>query len=243
MLILGLRAGFSQPADSLFRMAAMEYKKGDYALAAQLYSDMIRDGVTSAEVYYNLGNCHFKMKDIGHAVLNYERALKLDARNPDVLYNLAIVNSLTKDDLQPAQRLFILQWWLDASSILPAQIWLGLHIFLFTIFLFFAGYFLIIKHDRKKRRGFRLAILSLVLSVLFLALGWQRHYSTQRVQEAVVVSEEVTVMSGPGADNTGLTDFHEGTKLQVLGVADDWYEIKSSDGHRGWVPGSDIEQI
>src|SRR5437762_3407876 len=39
---------------------------------------------------YNLGNAYFRQKDLGRAILNYERALALDQRHPEAQANLRI---------------------------------------------------------------------------------------------------------------------------------------------------------
>ncbi|MCX6292462.1 MAG: tetratricopeptide repeat protein, partial [Bacteroidetes bacterium] len=43
-----------------FNKAKEYYQKSDYENAARLYESIVKSGMVSAEVYYNLGNCYFK---------------------------------------------------------------------------------------------------------------------------------------------------------------------------------------
>ena len=66
MLPLAASAATKEKADSLY--AAEHYQE-----AAKQYEALLKQGVSS-DLYYNLGNCYYRMDDITRAVLNYERA-------------------------------------------------------------------------------------------------------------------------------------------------------------------------
>ena len=53
---------------------------------------VIGRGYESWELYYNLGNAFYKNRQIGPAILNYEKARKLAPNNEDVLFNLELAN-------------------------------------------------------------------------------------------------------------------------------------------------------
>ena len=54
------------------------YEKEAFAEAVVVYEDIIANKGVSADIYYNLGNCYYKLDDVARAILNYERALLLD---------------------------------------------------------------------------------------------------------------------------------------------------------------------
>jgi len=74
-------------AASLSAAAQQAYAEGDHASALQLF-DSVATVYSSTTLYYNLGNCHFKLGDIPRAILNYERALRLEPGAEDVQANL-----------------------------------------------------------------------------------------------------------------------------------------------------------
>ena len=54
------------------------YREGKYNEAAEIYRKLRASGMESAILYYNLGNCYYKLGENTQAILNYERALLLD---------------------------------------------------------------------------------------------------------------------------------------------------------------------
>ena len=54
------------------------YEKEQYRDAAEAYEAVLKNEGVASDVYYNLGNCYYKMDEIPLAVLNYERAFLLD---------------------------------------------------------------------------------------------------------------------------------------------------------------------
>ena len=67
----------AQTPRQLMQQGNDAYAKSDFAEAVRLYNTVLDAGYQSADLYYNLGNAHFRMEDYGLAILNYERALRL----------------------------------------------------------------------------------------------------------------------------------------------------------------------
>ena len=49
------------------------YREGKYNEAAEIYRKLRAGGMESAILYYNLGNCYYKLGENTQAILNYER--------------------------------------------------------------------------------------------------------------------------------------------------------------------------
>ncbi len=229
--------------DELFRKAHDAYKNGDFAEAGQLYMKMLDSGVISADIYYNLGNSYYRQQKFAEAILNYERALRIRPGDANVRYNLNLANGFIKDEIITAKPLFILVWWHKVASLLPSAFWLIVHIILFILSLFFTARFLITRSGKNKLRGFRIAVLIMSVSLLFLAISVQSQYDTKIKKEAVIMSESTVVRSGPGIIANSLGEYHAGTRVKVLKEDVDWFEVKTADGHIGWVSGKDLEII
>lgn len=69
------------------------YHRGDYREARRHYEHILRYGVASPDVEYNLGNALLKAGEIGEAILHYERCLVLEPRAEDARHNLEVAGT------------------------------------------------------------------------------------------------------------------------------------------------------
>jgi tetratricopeptide (TPR) repeat protein len=69
--------------------AAQLYAQGDYALAAQAYTQLIDQGYGNVELYYNLGLAQYGAGDLTQALANLRQAALLAPRNGQVRAALA----------------------------------------------------------------------------------------------------------------------------------------------------------
>ena len=83
-------------ADSLVSEGERAYATGDHATALARF-DSARTTYSSPALLYNIGNCHFKLGDIPHAILFYERALRLAPGDPDIRTNLELARQNVVD--------------------------------------------------------------------------------------------------------------------------------------------------
>ncbi|MCI5220525.1 MAG: hypothetical protein D3914_15355, partial [Candidatus Electrothrix sp. LOE2] len=91
---------------ALFEQANILYSRGEFQQAAEQYLDIISKYGVSASLLYNLADSYAAAGQVGPAVLNYERALRLAPGDADIQGNLAQVRKdagLYRDD-QPLHR-------------------------------------------------------------------------------------------------------------------------------------------
>jgi len=69
------------------------YHARDLETARRHYRHILRYGLPSADVEFNLGNALLKDGKLGEAILHYERCLVLDPRADDAEHNLAVARS------------------------------------------------------------------------------------------------------------------------------------------------------
>ena len=103
-VVLPMQASSMSQADAL-------YSQGKYAQAAEHYQTILSTGNSSADLYYNLGNTYYRMGKIADAIIHYERALRLDSGHEDAKHNLAFVQNLTVDKIDPIGSIFLVDWW------------------------------------------------------------------------------------------------------------------------------------
>ena len=91
--VIAFPAGARTPRriGEVFTRANRAYEQGDYQKAAGLYRRMLEEGYESGNLYYNLGNCYYKLKQKGRAILYYEKARRLIPGDADLQTNLTYV--------------------------------------------------------------------------------------------------------------------------------------------------------
>jgi tetratricopeptide (TPR) repeat protein len=230
-------------ADSLFLTANTSYAEGNYQNAREQYEAILVRGFESAEVYYNLGNCYYNQEDYPRAILNYERALLLDPGNDNIKFNLAKARIFTIDKIEEIPQFVIRRWINSIIILMHSNAWAIVSLLSFVIMLaMFLIYFLSTNISRK-RAGFYLAIIALMVSVGSYYLASKSKQLVVNSNGAIVMNATVTIKGSPRDTGTDLFIIHEGTKVSIVNSLDDWYEIKLSDGKQGWLRSSTIEPI
>lgn len=230
-------------ADSLFSQAAVDYSEGMFENALIAFQKIVILNIESPELYFNIGNCYYKLGDYSHAILNYERALLLQPNDDDIQHNLskARYHNIDKVDEIPQ---FILRRWINGIIILfHSNIWAVTSIITFFLALLFLILYFTSMHISMKRIGFYIGLILLFFSVGSYSLASRAKKLVIESNGAIVMSSTVTIKGAPRLSGTDLFIIHEGTKVFILNSIDEWYEIKLSDGKRGWLLKTDIEVI
>lgn len=82
--------------------------------------------------------------------------------------------------------------------------------------------------------------------MLFIVIGLLNAvqiYRRTAFQEAVVLSPEVAVTSGPGEENPTLFEVHKGLKVQVRNEAGEWVQVSLESGWSAWIRSESLEGI
>ena len=110
ILILTAIGASAQTPQELMLRANNAYSQGHFAEAVDCYNAVLNAGYQSADLYYNLGNAHYRLDEYGLAILNYERALRLKPNFRDARQNLDLANSKTEEEIPPLPEIFLAQW-------------------------------------------------------------------------------------------------------------------------------------
>lgn len=230
--------------DSLWNSATQAYTEGQWQEAIAAYEQINAIGLESAALYCNMGNAYYKDGNISKAILNYERALKLDPSYEDARFNLEFLNELIRDQIDPVPD-FILAVWMDkVCRIMDSNGWAVTFLVFLALTLAMVLMFLLSPSVAGRKVGFSLAIVAVVFSVASISFSlWQKN-DYERTDSAVVMSSVMPVKSSPSSESSqNLFVLHEGTKVYVLEQVGSWYKIELADGRQGWVAVKDIEII
>jgi uncharacterized protein YgiM (DUF1202 family) len=96
---------------------------------------------------------------------------------------------------------------------------------------------------RIKVIGFWAAVLFLILSASSLAFTVRNRSLVYDSNKAVIFTSSINGKSSPDNSGTDLFILHEGSKVTIEDNVGEWYEIKLSDGNKGWVPSNSLTII
>ena len=220
------------------------YEKDKFADAANAYETILKTEGEAAEVYYNLGNCYYKMDNIPLAILNYERAILLSPGDSDIRANLALARGKTADKVVPPSEMFFVTWWRDLSNCMSMDSWEILGIISFLLMLIGVALYMFWTPLWVRKVGIYGAMLLFVIVVISNLAALSQNLGLKNRNTAIILAPSVTVKSSPSDRSTDLFIIHEGSKVEILdGTMKEWMEVKFEEGKQGWIPVSTAEVI
>jgi len=242
-LTSGGNAIYAQAAGESWAQANELYAAGNFSDAEEAYKAIESSGYVSAVLYYNLGNTYFKQQMWGKAILYYERALKLQPEDKDIVHNLEMANAMIVDRIESVPEFFLTTWIRNIHSIAGADTWAWFSITFFAICLLLALLFFFARSIALRKFSFFLAIIVLLCCACCAIFA---HYQKQEMLDqtkAIVMSAVVTIKSSPDNSGKDLFILHEGTKVNLLESLGQWQRIQLADGRQGWLQGRMVEKI
>ena len=213
------------------------YEKGNYEEAAAAYESLLKVEGLAAEVYYNLGNCYYKLDKIPFAVLNYERALLLDPGDGDIRANLALARGKTVDKVVPPSEMFFVTWWRDLTNCMSMDSWTIVGFSAFILMLIGILVYRFVPQLLARKIGFYSAMFLFALVIIANFAAFSQHRDLTHRNTAVILAPSVVVKGSPSDRSTDLFLIHEGSKVEILDNSmKEWMEVKFEEGKQGWIP-------
>lgn len=218
-----------------FVQANAAYTNGDYQKAIDLYQKVIQNGHPTGSLYFNLGNCYYRLDQIGWAILYYERAMHYIPDDPDLLFNLKHARSQVED--QPDQKTSI-----PLKSTLNQFRLSELFWFMMICHIGFWGILIVRRFHRSEWSYYTFVVLSIVwaISLVSFLVKWYDIYYDHR---GIVVSQKAVVRAGPDEKETALFELHAGSIVGCERNEDNWRLIQFASDKRGWARMDHIEPI
>ncbi|RQO31711.1 hypothetical protein DBR32_07125 [Taibaiella sp. KBW10] len=242
-MIVMLYAGFGNAAPDTYAQYWQEanraYEAQQYQHAIDNYEKIVADSVADDAVYYNLGSAYYRNKQTGKAVLNYKRALRLNAGNKMARENIAFIHQKTPKAIVALQELFIVKAYHTVLRMISANAWA---IVALTCFIATAALVYRIR-VKKIRFGYRWLSLSLVLTLLVMSFAFTAYQNNQNRSEGVVCHNNAFLYD---KNNMAVVkgSIPEGTVFILSGAEkESRVYITLANGSEGWIDKTDIEII
>ncbi|MBC5840367.1 tetratricopeptide repeat protein [Flavobacterium sp. F-380] len=230
-------------AQSGFETGNALYKKGQYEQAIDAYNTVLGSKMQSAELYYNIANCYYKLNKVAPAIYNYEKALILSPNNTDVINNLKFAQKRTVDEVKVIPKVGFEKLLRDFTAIYNYDKWAWLAITFSVLFLLgFIGYYFSAASVLK-----RVFFVSMFLMLVFVLISvsaamFEKNYAVNE-RPAIVFADRTEVKSEPRNKGNKVIDLHEGTKVYVKKVEGRWKKVQLTDGTMGWIDSEAIREV
>lgn len=230
--------------------ANQAYKQELYNEALKLYlQEAERTGVSS-DLYCNIGDTYYRLKDNVHAVLYYERALLLDPSNSDARFNLEFVRSKMQlpDDAGDS---WFSNWVDQTVSRLSSNTWAIIAIVTFLLFLAGVAVYLFMDNVLMRKIGFFGGALLIVASILANLAAFHVYHKATGGNGAIVMPESVTLSTAPREPRDKEEEafqLQQGTRVEIVdSIADKtsgkWLQVSTAGGRKAWLKAKDVEVI
>ena len=244
-------------SEAYWAEATAAYQGGDYSHAVELFEQIIALDEASADVYYNLAGAYFKLGqqqapgtsrpfshgELGRAILNYHRALRLNPAMEDARYNLDLAIDHT-NDTEAVPNAFLTNIWLALRNMTTSNGWVVISIVALVITLTLTLLYLLSERIVLRKAGFFIAIIAAIVFILATALAISSRSAVNEDNRAVVICNDTTpVHASPDSASKIIRRPSQGVTVEVLRNHDSWCEILFADGEKGWIREANIEEI
>jgi tetratricopeptide (TPR) repeat protein len=228
--------------DEAWKQGNAAYLAGDWEKAAAAFDQLDRQGVVSADLYYNMGVSYFRLGNLGRAAWSFERSAGVDPKDDDAAFNLAQVRKLlarrTTDKIEGSDRDTL---WIRVVSAMTAstQTWLFVIFYLLTFWFLF--WRLRIPSDSRAPWSAVTALAGIAAALAgVLLLG---RVALDRIPFAIVLPESVSVREGADANYRTTFEIHAGLRVRLLEQDGAWARVRLANGLEGWVRDQDVGKL
>lgn len=234
---------FSIAKNSLTQQANTAYTQKNFAEALSIYNKMAEQGINNADLYYNMGNCYYRLQRLGEAILYYKKALRLNSAHSAARQNLQLALTLTRDQQYQVQGGFIGNVIMAIMNSLNLNR-IAILILFFLVLSALSLHYIWFWHTGEERH---LPVFILVILLFFLVLsitiGIVKYNEYASHKAAVLVIPSEVGYSGPGTDFTRVFTIHEGMILSIEKEENNWNQVKLPNGLGGWIPNSSAVRV
>ena len=218
------------------------YNKKNYVEAVSHYESALKQDSNST-IYYNLGCAYYRLEQLPQAILNFERALRLNPADENTRFNLEICRHRIVDRFNRADEMFFATYLKELIATRSAGQWgfLALWLFVCTLVLF-EVYWLGRKVWLRKLTFFT-ALIAFLFCISFNIFAGIQHHTAQSQTKAVVFTKD-NVYSSSTDGAKALREINPGTTLIITDIkVNGWYGITLPDGTEGWVRRRSVKTV
>ncbi len=230
--------------------AQKQYMQKDYVGAATTYEKLLADSATmqgnqcaKANTYYNLGNCYYRTNNYALAVLNYQRALRINPSDKDAAFNLQLTQTKLQDQFTPPSEMFFITWMRMFITCISATAWGYWALLLLVIAVCLWTLCKWLNHVVIKKVCLSLSGISFVFALLSFVFAYTEN-NCLYASKQVVVTSVCNAYDSPTQGAKVVKELHEGVLLNVEDEQQGgWLYAEMPDGNKVWLKSAATTQV
>lgn len=229
--------------NTLFEKGNALYNQGKYSEAIDAYLMILDTKNHSSELYFNLGNAHYKLNHVAPSIYYYEKALQLSPNDEEIKNNLVFAKNMTIDAIDTIPEVGLSKFTNSITNFMTFDGWAKIAVILVLCFVILFLIYYFAYTTIRKRLSFIGSLTALFLFFIVLALAFHKFNLDKNDKPAIVFAQESKVKAEPNLRSEEAFTLHEGTKVQILDTVKSWKKIKLADGKTGWISQEDIKAL
>jgi tetratricopeptide (TPR) repeat protein len=231
-------SGYTFSHDSAFAAANQLYEEQEYISARESYLELVERNYESAALYFNIGNCYFKERKFGYAILYYLKAQRLSPGDDEIETNLKFARQFMPTRLEgvkinPATTFFEM---LTGPFTLETLAWISSALFI-VLFLFLC----LVVARRLGGPLVKIIIYCLIITLLFSStLTTYKYRANIATKSGVIVADRADILNSPSDNGELLFVSSFGLQVEIERATDRFYRVIFENQTRGWIKKDDI---
>ena len=230
-------------AQNTFEKGNQLYQKGNYKTAISNYETVLASGQQSAELYFNLANCYYKLHKVAPAIYNYEKALQLNPNDQEIKTNLEFAQKMAIDDIKVIPNVGFNKIIEEFTNTYFYDTWAWISVLLAFLFFAFFGSYYFSKTSFQKRIFFTGMFVILIAIVISIASAIYEKNRIINEKAAIIFSETSSLKTEPKASSSQIILLHEGTKVYIVENIANWKKVQLTDETTGWISDQTIKEL
>ncbi len=221
--------------DDLFALGNQAYAEGKYDEALSCYQKVIEQTGYSATLLYNMANAYYQKKDVGQAILHYERGLYLDPGNADIRANLALARKDFGLVSDPPPK------WQQFFDLLNLNGWAMVVSGAFGVFSLL---FLLRGIRPKIFQGAAFRTVTVVCLLFLMAGGAGVTVQYRNACRGVVTRDHARLLVSPFDSAASCsTSLKDGKMVRMTKTYGDYVLVKGQNGQSGWIKRDAVQPV
>lgn len=227
--------------EALLAKANQALASDKYDAALEIYRQLEAKDLGGLGMYQNIGLLYAKINQYPQAILYFEKALKYNPNDTQLIDQLAFARKQSSHLDAPPNPIFIVRFMSKTIGVFHSQTWAVISlIFLVIISVFFIMRYPEYKMDKKAMLILGSLVLGFAVTTLFSYIRYQQIYHNKGI---IITSPATTLKLGPDKDSPDVSELHPGTKVYFYDHLDTWWMVTTEYGYQGWIPSGSGQKI